>query len=72
MAPEVCMVRTAAAKTFGFSAKRAREPFFWCQLLDDFALLYGNQNKGYCHLVATMAILSFGAMYHYCDISRLK
>ena len=72
MAPEVCMVRTAAARKFGLSAKRVKEPFLWFQLVD-FALLYGNQNQGYCHLVvSTMAILSFGAMCRYSDVSRLK
>ena len=35
--------------------------------------MYGNQNQGYCHLVvSTMAILAFGAMCHYSDVSRLK
>jgi hypothetical protein len=72
MAPEVCMVRTAAARKFGLSAKRVKEPFLWSQLVD-FGLLYGNQNQGYCHLVVcTMAILSFGAMCRYSDVSRLK
>jgi hypothetical protein len=72
MAPEVCMVRTAAARKFGLSAKRVKEPFLWSQLVD-FGLLYGNQNQGYCHLVvSTMAILSFGAMCRYSDCSRLK
>jgi hypothetical protein len=28
MAPEVCMVRTAAPRKFGLSAKRVKEPFF--------------------------------------------
>jgi hypothetical protein len=57
MAPEVCMVRTSAARKFGLSAKRVKEPFLWLQLVD-FAFLYGNQNQGYYHLVvSTMAIL---------------
>ena len=72
MAPEVCMVRTTAARKFGLSAKRIKEHFLWFQLVD-FAALYGNQNQGYCHLVvATMAILSFGALCRYSDVSRLK
>ena len=72
MAPEVCMVRTAAARTLSLSAKRVKEPFLWFQLVD-FALIYGNQNQGYYHLVvSTMAILSFGAMCLYSDASRLK
>jgi hypothetical protein len=67
-------VRTSAARKFGLSAKRVKKnPFLWLQLVD-FALLYGNQNQGYCHLVvSTMAILSFGAMCRYSDdVSRLK
>ncbi len=60
MAPEVCVVRIAAARKFDFSTKRVKESFLWFQLVD-FALLYGIQNQGhYCHLViATMDILSF-------------
>ena len=34
MAPEVCMVRTAAARKIGLSAKRVKEPFLWFQLVD--------------------------------------
>ena len=72
MAPEVCMVRTAAARKFSLSAKKVKEPFLWFQLVD-FALLNGNQNQGYGYLVvSTMAILSFGAMCRYSDVSRLK
>ena len=72
IAPEVCMVRTTSARKFGLSAKRVKEPFLWFQLVD-FALLHGNQNQGNCHLVVlTMAILSFGALCRYSDISRLK
>jgi hypothetical protein len=71
MAPEVCMVRAAAARKFGLSPKRVKEPFMWTDLVD-FALLYGVHSQGYCHLVvATMAILSFGAMCRYSDVSRL-
>ncbi len=41
--------------------------------LVDFALLYGVNNQEYCHLVvATMTIISFGAMRRYSDVSRLK
>ena len=44
----------------------------WRDLVD-FALLYGFKSQGYCHLVvATMAILSFGAMCRYSDVSRLQ
>ena len=72
MAPEECMTMTVAARKFDLSAKRIKEPFLWFQLVD-FSALYGNQNQGYCHLVvATMAILSFGAMCRYSDVSRLK
>ena len=72
MAPEVCMVRTAAARKFGLSPKTVKEPFMWADLVN-FAILYGIKSQGYCHLVvATMAILSFGAMCRYSDVSRLK
>ena len=73
MAPEFCMVRTAAAaREFGLSAKRVKETFLWFQLVD-FAALYGNQNQVYCHLViSTMAILLFGALCRYSDVSRHK
>ncbi len=72
MAPEVCMVRTSAARKNGLSVKRVKEPFIWFHLAD-FALLYGNLNQGCYHLVvSTMAILSFGAMCRYSDVSRLK
>ena len=71
-APEVCMVRTAAARKFRLSLKRVKEPFLWFQLVN-FALLYGIRNQEYGHLVvATMAILSFGAMCRYSDVSQLK
>jgi len=57
MAPKDCTVRTTAVRKFNLSAKRAKEPFLWFQLVH-FALLYGNQNQGYWHLVvATMDIL---------------
>jgi integrase len=66
------MARTAAARKFGLSTKRVKEPFLWSQLVY-FVSLYGNQNQGYCHLVVlAMAILSFGAMCRYNDVSRLK
>ncbi len=72
MAPEVCMARTAAARKFGLSPKRVKEPFMWKDLVD-FSLLYGVNSHGYFHLViVTMAILSFGAMCRYSDINRLK
>jgi hypothetical protein len=72
MAPEVCMVRTTATRKFGLSPKRVKEPFMWTDLVD-FALLYGVHSQGHCHLVvATMAIVSFGAMCRYIDVNRLK
>ena len=70
--PEVCIVRTEAAKRFGLLPKRVKVPFLRFQLVD-FALLYGIHNQGYCRLViATMAILSVGAMCRYSDVSLLK
>jgi hypothetical protein len=44
MALEVCMVRTAAARKFGLSAIRVKDPFLWFQLVDC-AVLYNNQTK---------------------------
>jgi hypothetical protein len=61
MAPEVCMVRTAAARKFGLSAKRVKEPFLWSQLMD-FASLYGNQNQGYSHLVVSTMLFSHSVL----------
>jgi hypothetical protein len=72
LAPKVCMERAATARKFGLSAKRVKDSFLWFQLVD-FAILYGIHNQGYCHLVvSTMAILSFGAMRRYSDVSRLR
>jgi len=72
MAREVCIVRRAVARKFGLSPKRVKEPFMWIDLVD-FALLYGVHSQAYCHLVvASMTILSFGAMCRYSDVSRLK
>ncbi len=66
------MVRTAATRKFGLSPKQVKETFLWFQLVD-FALLYGIHNQGYCHLViATMAIVSFGAMCRYSDVNLLR
>jgi len=71
-APEVSMVGTAAARKFGLSPKRVKKPFLWFQLVN-FALLYGIHNQGYSPLVvATMALLSFGDMCRYSDVSQLK
>jgi len=66
------MVRTATARKFGLSPKRVKESFLWSDLMN-FALLYGVHSQGYCNLVvASMAILSFGAMCRYSEVSRLK
>jgi hypothetical protein len=71
-APEVDMVRATIAMKFGLSPKRVKEPLLWTQLVD-FALLYGIHIQVYCHLLlTTMAILSFGAMCRYIDVSRLN
>ena len=56
----------------GFSALRVKQTFAWSQLVY-FALLYGVRHHGYCHLViATVAIVSFGAMCRYSDVTRLR
>ena len=57
MAPELCMVKTTAARKFGLSAKKVKEPFLWLQLVY-FAILYDIHSQGYYHfIVSTMAIL---------------
>jgi hypothetical protein len=73
MAPEVCMVRTAATRKFGLSPKTCKGAFYVADLVN-FAILYGIKSQGYCHLVVAtiMAILSFGAMCRCSDASRLK
>jgi len=56
MAPELCMVKTDAARKFELSAKTVKEPIFLFQLVD-FAILYEIHSQGYYHLiVSTMAI----------------
>ena len=40
MASEACMERTAAARKFGLSAKRVKEPFLWSQLVDVCLLIW--------------------------------
>ena len=49
-------------------AKRVEETSLWFSIGKLFALLYDNQNL----VVSTMAILSFGAMCRYSNVSRLK
>ena len=69
--PEACMVRGAAARKFGLAPKNRKTPFKWEQVVA-FATAYGVRYQGYCHLVvATMAVIMFGAMCRYNDVSRL-
>ena len=70
--PAVGMVRQAAARKFGLTPKGRKEPFQWAQVVA-FAQAYGVQHQGYCHLVvASMAVIMFGAMCRYNDVSRLR
>ena len=66
------MVKSAAARKLGLSAKRVKDTSLWFQLVY-FALLYGIHNQGYWHIFfCTMGILSFGAMCRYSDVNRLR
>ena len=70
--PEACMVRRAAARKFGLAPKNRKSPFKWEQVVA-FATAYGVRQQGYCHLVvAAMAVIMFGAMCRYNDVSRLR
>jgi hypothetical protein len=70
--PAVSMVRQAATRKFGFTPKGKKEPFQWTQVVS-FALAYGVHNQGYCHLVvASMAVVMFGGMCMYNDVSRFR
>ena len=66
MTPEVCMVRTAAARKLGLSAKKVKVLFSFGSNSQVFSILYGNHCQVNCHLVvATMAILLFEDMCRY-------
>ena len=66
------MVRQAATRKFGLTPKGRKEPFQWSQVVS-IALAHGVQNQGYCHLVvATMAVVMFGAMCRYNDAICLR
>ncbi len=66
------MVRQAATRKFSLSPKGRKEPFQWAQVVN-FALEYGVQNRGYCHLVvASMAVVMFGGVCRYDDASHLR
>ena len=70
--PAVNMVRQAAARHFGLGTSNRKEPFSWAQVVA-FALTHGVNSKGYCHLVvASMAVVMFGAMCRYDDVSHLR
>ena len=66
------MVRQAASRKFGLTPKGRKDPFQWAQVVT-FALEYGVRIRVYCHLVvASMAVLMFGGMCKYDDVSRLR
>jgi hypothetical protein len=51
------MVRQAASRKFGLTPKGRKEPFQWTHVVA-FALEYGVNNRGCCHLVvASMAVV---------------
>ena len=66
------MVRQAAIRKFGLAPKNRKTPFSWKNVAS-FAMAYGVHQQGYCHLVvATMAVVIFGGMCMYDDVSGLK
>ncbi len=59
-------------RKFGLNPKNRREPFEWDNVVL-FAEAYRVRQQGYCHLVvASMAVIIFGAMCRYHDASGLK
>jgi hypothetical protein len=59
-------------RKFGLNPKNRKEPFEWENVVL-FAEAYGVRHQGYCHLVvATMAVIMFGAMCRYDDASGLR
>ncbi len=70
--PAVCMVRQASVRKFGLFPKNRKAPFKWADIVV-FATSYSVLQQGYCYLVVTsMAVLMFGGMCRYSDISRLR
>ncbi len=60
--PAVCLFRNAAMRRFGMTPKNRKEPFVWADVVL-FTEAYGVRSMGYCYLVvATMALIMFGAM----------
>jgi hypothetical protein len=67
--PAACLVRNAAMRMFGLNPKNRKEPFEWENVVL-FAKAYGVRQQGYCHLVvASMAVVMFGAMCRFGDAS---
>ncbi len=59
-------------RRFGLNPMNRREPFEWDNVVL-FAEAYGVPQQGYCHLVvASMAVIMFGAMCRYDDASGMK
>ena len=70
--PAVSMWRETATRKFGLTPKGRKKPFQWTQMVS-FALAYRVHNQGYCHLVvASMAVVMFGGMCMYNDVSRFR
>ncbi len=67
--PAVCLVRNAAMRRFGLTPKNQKETFVWADVVH-FTEAYGVRSLEYCHLVvATMAVIMFGATCRYDDAS---
>ncbi len=65
------MVQQAATRKFGLSHKNRKDPFKWAEVVM-FTTAYGVLHEGYCHLVASsMAVLMFGGICRYSDVSCL-
>ncbi len=65
-------MRNAAMRKFGLNPKNRKEPFKW-ENVALFAEAYGMRHHGYCHLVvASMAVIMFGAISRYDDASGLR
>ncbi len=69
--PAVCLARNAAMQGFGLTPKNRKEPFVRADIVF-FTEAYGVRSLGNCHMVvATMAVVMFGAMCRYDDASGL-
>ena len=65
-------MQNTAMRKFGINPKIRKDPFEWDNAVL-FAEAYGARQQGYYHfVVASMAVIMFGAMCQYDDASGLK